>query len=192
MYMYSYPIMGPLDVRFVSPSVWAILWLSPKRHSGTFTAKLSQLVKLFGFLYFQNFWKNHVEYRNPNNLTSWLNLAVKVPECLFGDNQRIAHTKGLTNLTSSGPMIRKEWNCSTITTHKPCIVNPQAGWTWIKVFVITKNGQNPYVHAWMVTPIVTHFDTSWHQKLSFMYKHMGFDQSSWWQILWSKFSLLGG
>ena len=65
-------------------------------------------------VYFQNFRKNHVEYRNPNNLTSWLNLAVKVPECLFGDNQRIAHTKGLTNLTSSGPMIRKEYMYMTL------------------------------------------------------------------------------
>ena len=65
-------------------------------------------------VYFQNFWKNHVEYRNPNNLTSWLNLAVKVPECLLGDNQRIAHTEGLTNLTSSGPMIGKEYMYMTL------------------------------------------------------------------------------
>ena len=65
-------------------------------------------------VYFQNFWKNHVEYRNPNNLTRWLNLAVKVPECLLRDNQRIAHTEGLTNLTSSGPMIRKEYMYMTL------------------------------------------------------------------------------
>ena len=59
-------------------------------------------------VYFQNFWKNHVEYQNTANLTTWLNLSVMVPECFLGDNQRIAHMEGLTNLALTGPMIGRE------------------------------------------------------------------------------------
>ena len=33
-------------------------------------------------IYFQNFWKNHVEHQNANNVTSCLNLSV--PEHLLG------------------------------------------------------------------------------------------------------------
>ena len=65
-------------------------------------------------VYFHSFWKNHVEYRNTANLTSWLNLSVMVPECLLSDNQRIAHTEGLTNLALTGPMIGQEFMYMTL------------------------------------------------------------------------------
>ena len=55
--------------------------------------------------YFQNFWKNHVEYCGRGDVTSWLNLAVKVPECLLGVNQRMAHATGLECLSKAGPLI---------------------------------------------------------------------------------------
>ena len=50
-----------------------------------------------------------MEYQNTANLTSWLNLSVMVPEYLLGDNQRIAHMKGLINLALTGPMIGQEF-----------------------------------------------------------------------------------
>ena len=55
--------------------------------------------------YFQNFWKNHVEYRGRGDIVSWLNLAVKVPECLLGLNQRMAHATGLECLSKTGPLL---------------------------------------------------------------------------------------
>ena len=55
--------------------------------------------------YFQNFWKNHVEHCGRGDITSWLNLAVKVPKCLLGVNQRIAHATGLESLPKAGPLI---------------------------------------------------------------------------------------
>ena len=52
--------------------------------------------------YNPNFWKNHVEYRSQanGNVTSWLNLSVKVPECLLGTTQHISHAEGLASLTN--------------------------------------------------------------------------------------------
>lgn len=66
--------------------------------------------------YNQNFWKNHVEYRTPGNgnVTSWVNLSVKIPECLLGVTQRISHAEGLASLTNIGPVIGNDWMYMTL------------------------------------------------------------------------------
>jgi hypothetical protein len=53
-------------------------------------------------IYNQNFRKHHVEYRTQGhgNVTSWLNLSVKVLDCLLEVTQCISHTEGLTSLTN--------------------------------------------------------------------------------------------
>ena len=66
--------------------------------------------------YNPNFWKNHVECRSQanGNVTSWLNLSVKVPECLLGTTQRISHAEGLASLTNIGPVIGNDWMYMTL------------------------------------------------------------------------------
>ena len=47
-------------------------------------------------------------------MTSWINLAVQVPECLSTLNQRLAHARGLEALKKTGPMISNDMMFMTL------------------------------------------------------------------------------